>query len=90
MSRKKAFTAALKASSPVFFGYISIGFAYGFLLVKSGFQWYWAPVMSLTIFAGAAQFMAISLLNQNKGFIEMGPGNISAECPAYGIRVLGT
>ncbi|MBI9108020.1 MAG: AzlC family ABC transporter permease [Spirochaetales bacterium] len=90
MSRKKAFTAALKASAPVFFGYISIGFAYGFLLVKSGFQWYWAPIMSLTIFAGAAQFMAISLINQNKGFIEIGLAIflLNARHMVYGFSVL--
>ncbi|MDC7226368.1 MAG: AzlC family ABC transporter permease [Spirochaetales bacterium] len=90
MSRKKALTAALKASSPVFFGYISIGFAYGFLLVKSGFEWYWAPVMSLTIFAGAAQFMAISLINQNKSFIEMGLAIflLNARHMVYGFSVL--
>ena len=90
MSRKKAFTAALKASAPVFFGYISIGFAYGFLLVKSGFQWYWAPVMSLTIFAGAAQFMAIGLINQQKSFIEMGLAIflLNARHMVYGFSVL--
>ncbi len=90
MSRKKAFTAALKASSPVFFGYISIGFAYGFLLVKSGFEWYWAPIMSLTIFAGAAQFMAINLINQNKSFIEMGLAVflLNARHMVYGFSVL--
>jgi 4-azaleucine resistance transporter AzlC len=90
MNRKKAFTAALKASAPVFFGYISIGFAYGFLLVKSGFEWYWAPIMSITIFAGAAQFMAISLLNQNKGFIEMGLAIflLNARHMVYGFSVL--
>ena len=90
MNRKKAFAAALKASSPVFFGYISIGFAYGFLLVKSGFEWYWAPVMSLTIFAGAAQFMAISLINQNKSFIEMGLAIflLNARHMVYGFSVL--
>jgi 4-azaleucine resistance transporter AzlC len=90
MRKKKAFSAALKASSPVFFGYISIGFAYGFLLVKSGFQWYWAPIMSITIFAGAAQFMAISLLNQNKGFIEIGLATflLNARHMVYGFSVL--
>ncbi len=74
----------------MFFGYISIGFAYGFLLVKSGFEWYWAPIMSLTIFAGAAQFMAISLINQNKNFIEMGLAIflLNARHMVYGFSVL--
>ncbi len=69
---KKTITASLKASSPVFFGYISIGFAFGFLLVKAGFPWYLAPIMCITIFAGAAQFMAIGLLASNKSPLEIG------------------
>ncbi len=90
MSRKKAFSAALKTSAPVFFGYISIGFAFGFLLVKSGIEWYWAPVMSLIIFAGAGQYMAIGLLNQNKSIIEMGLAIllINARHMVYGFSLL--
>lgn len=58
--------------------------------MKSGFQWYWAPIMSLTIFAGAAQFMAISLINQNKSFIEMGLAIflLNARHMVYGFSVL--
>lgn len=62
MRQPSAFLAALPKTVPVFFGYISIGIAYGFLLVKTGFAWYWAPVMSIVIFAGAAQFLALGLL----------------------------
>lgn len=69
---KHTLAAALKASAPVFFGYISIGFAYGFLLVKAGLAWYWAPVSSLLIFAGAAQFMAVGMIAGGQGLLEMG------------------
>ncbi len=90
MKSLKTFPHALKASAPVFFGYISIGFAYGFLLVKSGLQWYWAPIMSLTIFAGAAQFMAISLITSGAGLFEMGLAIflLNARHMVYGFSLL--
>ncbi|MDA3850309.1 MAG: AzlC family ABC transporter permease [Spirochaetaceae bacterium] len=85
-----AFKAALKTSLPVFFGYISIGFAFGFLLVKSGFHWLWAPLMCLVIFAGAAQFMAIGMLLQHKSPWEMGLAILllNARHMVYGFSLL--
>ena len=90
MQRQKAFSAALSASAPVFFGYISIGVAFGFLLVKAGFHWLWAPVMSLAIFAGAGQYMAIGLLTQGKSLLEMGLAIflINARHMVYGFSLL--
>lgn len=72
MFHKKTITASLKASTPVFFGYISIGIVFGFLLVKEGLNWLLAPLMSITIFAGAAQYLAIDLLNNNIPLLEIG------------------
>lgn len=87
---KETMTASLQASSPVFFGYISIGFAYGFLLVKAGFPWYYALIMCIVIFAGAAQFMAISLLLSDKGPMEIGIAVllINARHMVYGLSLL--
>lgn len=36
--------------------------AFGVLLVGLGYAWWWAPVMGIVIFAGSAQFLAVSLL----------------------------
>jgi 4-azaleucine resistance transporter AzlC len=46
----------------VAFGYIPLGMAFGVLLVGLGEDWWWSPLMSLVIFAGSAQFLAVSLL----------------------------
>lgn len=83
-------TASLKASSPVFFGYISIGFAFGFLLVKAGFPWFLAPIMCIIIFAGAAQFMAIGLMLSDKSTLEIGLAIllINARHMVYGLSLL--
>lgn len=87
---RQTITASLKASTPVFFGYISIGFAFGFLLVKAGFPWYLAPIMCVVIFAGAAQFMAIGMLLDNKGPLEIGLAIffVNARHMVYGLSLL--
>jgi 4-azaleucine resistance transporter AzlC len=59
---RRTFAAAFKASFPVLLGYSTIGFAFGILLVKSGQPWWIAPIMSVVVYAGAAQFMAVGLL----------------------------
>jgi 4-azaleucine resistance transporter AzlC len=53
---------ALRDTVPVAMGYMPLGAAYGLLLVNAGLSWYWAPVSSLVVFAGAMQFLAVSLL----------------------------
>lgn len=72
MFHRKTIVASLEASTPVFFGYISIGIVFGFLLVKEGLNWILAPLMSLTIFAGAAQYLAIDLISDNIPLLEIG------------------
>jgi 4-azaleucine resistance transporter AzlC len=52
---------AFRYSFPVLLGYFAIGSAFGFLLTDSGYPWWLAPVMSIIMFAGAAQFIAVGL-----------------------------
>lgn len=56
---KKAF----KESIPVMMGYLVLGFAFGVLLVSKGYPVHYALIMSLFIYAGSMQFVAISLLS---------------------------
>ncbi|MDX9802171.1 MAG: AzlC family ABC transporter permease [Spirochaetia bacterium] len=81
---------AFKTTIPVLFGYVPIGMAYGFLLVKTGLEWYWAPLMCIIIFAGAAQFLALSLFAQQKSAVEMAIAVflINARHMVYGISLL--
>lgn len=60
-----------KTTLPVLFGYVPMGMAFGLLLADQGYAWYWATLMGLVIFAGAAQFMAIGLLAANAGLTEV-------------------
>lgn len=58
---KKSITSAFKCSIPVLFGYITLGIAFGLVLTAANYPWWLSPVMSIFIFAGAAQFTAIGL-----------------------------
>jgi len=53
--------AAFKYSIPVFLGYIAIGLAFGLMLAGAGYPWWLALVMSLWMYAGAAQFISVGL-----------------------------
>ncbi len=62
---------ALRASLPVMFGYVPLGMAFGILFQDLGYPWYFATLMAVFIFAGAAQFMAIGLLAAHAGLLEV-------------------
>lgn len=52
----------LSLSLPVAMGYVPLGAVFGFLLVQAGAAWWLAPLASVFVFAGAAQFMAVPML----------------------------
>ncbi len=58
----------IKLTLPVFFGYIAIGIPFGLMLVKNGYPWWLAPIMSLTMYAGAGQYMAVGLFASGASF----------------------
>lgn len=66
MSKKSAIAAAVKAAwphtIPVLTGYIFMGGAFGILLQSQGYNFLWAALMAVTIYAGAGQFVAVGIL----------------------------
>lgn len=48
--------------STVGLGLVPLGLAFGVLLTQAGFDWWWAPVFSVVIYAGSMEFLAIGLL----------------------------
>lgn len=64
------FSRIVKTSIPVAFGYLPLGMAFGVLLVGLGYDWWWAPAMGLLIYAGSAQFLAVSLLAAGAGALD--------------------
>lgn len=70
-SLKTDITKALKATFPVFSGYIVLGFGFGIILHSKGFGVLWAFCMSLFIYAGSMQYVAIDLLSGGASVITM-------------------
>ncbi len=67
---KDIFVSALKTTIPVFLGYIPLGMAFGFLLAGEGYHWGYAFLMSLFVYAGSGQFLAVALLAAGAGLTE--------------------
>lgn len=65
MISRKCFTSAFKTTVPIMLGYLTCGLAYGLIVINAGYPWYLATIMSLFMFAGAAQFAAIPLFAAN-------------------------
>ncbi|BAH07566.1 hypothetical protein CKR_2515 [Clostridium kluyveri NBRC 12016] len=68
---KKVIKAAFLATIPVMLGYLSVGIAFGLLFEKSGYNFWWAIFMSIAVYAGSMQFIAINLLTSGIGFIQI-------------------
>ena len=59
---KKAFFAAFPHTIPIFAGFWFLGMTYGVYMNVSGFSFWYPMLMSLTIFAGSVEFVAVNLL----------------------------
>lgn len=59
---KTALRAAFPHTVPIFAGFWFMGIAYGLLMNKSGFSFYWPILMAMTIFSGSVEFVAVKLL----------------------------
>ncbi len=58
----KAFKAAFPYTVPIGASFIFLGASYGFLMVSKGFSPWYPFFMSLLIFAGSVEFVAVNLL----------------------------
>ncbi len=66
----------LKDTLPAFMAYFPIGILFGYIFVKMGFEWYLAPIMSAMVYAGAVQFLCLSILVQGGTLLDMAIGGI--------------
>ncbi len=67
--KKSAVRAAFLDTVPVMTGYVFLGFGFGILLHQAGYGALWAAAMSLFIYAGSMQYMAVSLLSSGAGLL---------------------
>ena len=66
---KKFLRQALLDTLPVMTGYVFLGFGFGILMQQNGFGVLWAGAMSLLIYAGSMQYVAVSLLSSGAGLL---------------------
>jgi len=66
---KKLLRAAFLDTIPVMTGYVFLGFGFGILMQRSGFGVLWAGAMSLFIYAGSMQYVAVSLLTSGASLL---------------------
>ena len=59
---RKALAAAFPYTIPIFAGFWFLGMTYGIYMNVSGFSFWYPMIMSLTIFAGSVEFVAVNLL----------------------------
>lgn len=58
----KAFKCAFPYTIPIFAGFWFLGLTYGIYMNVSGFSFWYPMIMSLTIFAGSVEFVAVNIL----------------------------
>lgn len=90
--KRKAFRAVLLDTLPVMTGYLVLGAGFGILLNKNGFGIGWSFFMSLFMFAGSAQYMAVSLLTSHASLISAALATLllNARHLFYGISLVDT
>lgn len=69
MNKKEIAKKAFKTSLPVMAGYMVLGAGFGMVLKSAGYGIIWALAMSVFIYAGSMQFVAINLLTGGASFI---------------------
>ena len=60
---------AFHKTIPVMLGYLFLGMAFGLLLQNAGYNFLWAFLSSLIIYAGSMQFVLVTLLTGGVGLI---------------------
>ncbi len=59
---KKSFRRAFRDSLPIMAGYLALGIGYGVLLQSKGYSFWWAILMSVTMFAGSGQYAGVDFM----------------------------
>lgn len=87
---KEVIKNAFIKSLPVMAGYIVLGIGFGILLKNAGYGLFWSFLMSLTIYAGSMQYVAVSLLTSGASLISVALTTlmVNARHLFYGISMI--
>ena len=89
---KKEFHRAFLDTVPVMTGYLFLGFGFGLLMQQKGFGVVWSGAMSLFIYAGSMQYVAVELLAGGAGLVTAALTTlmVNARHLFYGLSMIGT
>ena len=89
-NRPQLFRSAFITSLPVMAGYVVLGTGYGMLAYSHGLGIWWPVLMSLCIYAGSMQYVAIDLISGGAGFVTMALTTlaVNARHLLYGLSML--
>lgn len=86
------FFSIVKLTIPVMMGYVPLGIAFGLLLSSLTIPWYYAFFMSMFIFAGSGQFLALGLFASQATVLEIGIATylLNLRHTFYGLSMIST
>lgn len=87
---QKTLLSAARVTVPVLMGYLALGTAFGLLLAGAGYGPLWALFMSVAIYAGSLQILAVSLLAAQVPLMQVGLLSLALNLRhvVYGLSVL--
>ena len=90
--KRKALKQVFLDTVPVMTGYLFLGISFGILLGQAGYGLPWAAAMALFMYAGSAQFLAVSLLASHTGLLSSAIAIflLNARHIFYGISLIDT
>ena len=68
---KHAFRKAFSYTIPVLTGYLFIGIAFGVMYAEKGYSFLWAILMSLLVYAGSGQYLAVNFFTPGISFVQV-------------------
>ena len=68
---KQAFKRAFPYTIPVLTGYLFIGTAFGVMYAEKGYSFLWAILMSLLVYAGSGQYLAVNFFVPGISFLQV-------------------
>ena len=68
---KKAFRKAFPYTIPVLTGYLFIGIAFGVMYAEKGYSFLWAILMSVMVYAGSGQYLAVNFFVPGISFVQV-------------------
>lgn len=66
-----AYKAAFPHTIPVLTGYLFIGIAFGVMFADKGYNFLWAGLMSLLVYAGSGQYLAVNFFDPSVSFLQV-------------------